>query len=114
MMATLYGIKNCDTVKKARVWLDQNNVVYQFHDYKVDCITPELLSLFAEKLDWEMLLNKRSSTWRKLSDDKKTDLNAETALQLLFNYPTLIKRPILETGEVFIIGFNPDEYQHTL
>jgi Spx/MgsR family transcriptional regulator len=113
-MATLYGIKNCDTVKKARVWLEKNAVDYHFHDYKVDHITPELLSRFAEKLGWEVLLNKRSSTWRKLSEAKKTDLNADTALQLLLNYPTLIKRPILETGETFIIGFNADEYQRIL
>jgi arsenate reductase (glutaredoxin) len=113
-MATLYGIKNCDTVKKARVWLAQNNVVYQFHDYKIDGISLDLLQQFAEKLGWEVLLNKRSTTWRQLSDSEKTNLDSESALQLLLTHPTLIKRPILETGEVFIIGFNPDEYQRTL
>ena len=113
-MRKLYGIKNCDTVKKARVWLEQNNVIYQFHDYKVDGIDAELLKRFADGLGWEVLLNKRSTTWRQLSDMQKTDLNAASALQLLVTHPTLIKRPILESGNTFIIGFNADQYQSTL
>lgn len=113
-MAILYGIKNCDSVKKARVWLDQHAIAYQLHDYKVDGISPELLSRFAKNSNWEVLLNKRSTTWRQLPEAEKTALNSDTALQLLLEHPTLIKRPILETGAAFIIGFNADEYQRTL
>lgn len=113
-MRKLYGIKNCDTVKKARVWLEQHNVAYQFHDYKVDGISLELLNRFGENSGWEVLLNKRSTTWRELSDAQKTDLNADSALQLLLAHPTLIKRPVLESGNTFIIGFHADEYQSTL
>lgn len=113
-MRKLYGIKNCDTVKKARAWLEQHNVVYQFHDYKTDGISLALLNRFAENSGWEVLLNKRSTTWRQLSDAQKTALDADTALQLLLEYPTLIKRPILESGDDFMIGFNADEYQRTL
>lgn len=113
-MYTLYGIKNCDTVKKARVWLEQHQVIYQFHDYKTDGISFELLKQFVENSSWEVLLNKRSTTWRDLTASEKMTLNSDTALQLLLKYPTLIKRPILKSGDVFIIGFNADEYQRTL
>lgn len=113
-MYKLYGIKNCDTVKKARVWLEQHNIDYQFHDYRVDGISLELLNQFEKKLGWEVLLNKRSTTWRELSDRQKADLNPAAALQLLLAHPTLIKRPILASGDTFIIGFNADEYQSAL
>jgi Spx/MgsR family transcriptional regulator len=113
-MLQLYGIKNCDSVKKARAWLAEQGISYHFHDYNNDGITLELLNQFVVALGWEVLLNKRSTTWRQLSDAQKTALNANTALQLLLDYPTLIKRPILKTGADFIIGFNADEYQHKL
>lgn len=113
-MRKLYGIKNCDTVKKARSWLEQNQLNYQFHDYRVDGISAELLKRFAANSGWEALLNKRSTTWRQLDEAQKADLNADTVLQLLLAHPTLIKRPVLESGDVFIIGFNADEYQHAL
>ena len=113
-MPTLYGIKNCDSVKKARAWLDQHNVVYEFYDYKVDGIRLELLQQFAQNLGWETLVNKRSTTWRQLSDAQQQNLSADTALQLLLDYPTLIKRPIFATGNAFLIGFNADDYQRTL
>jgi Spx/MgsR family transcriptional regulator len=110
----IYGIKNCDTVRKARAWIEQRNMTYQFHDYRVDGITAPLLSEFAEQLGWETLLNKRSSTWRQLPDAQKSDLNADTTLQLLLEHPTLIKRPIVKTAEVLMVGFNADEYQAKL
>jgi Spx/MgsR family transcriptional regulator len=113
-MMTLYGIKNCDTVKKARAWLEQQHQVYQFHDYKVDGVTQPLLSQFIMAFGWEALLNKRSTTWRQLSEAQKNTLNADTAAQLLLEHPTLIKRPILKTGDTLLIGFNADEYQHKL
>lgn len=113
-MRTLYGIKNCDSVKKARAWLEQNNLDYQFYDYKIEGVSLQLLQKFAKNSDWEVLLNRRSTSWRQLSDAQKNDLNTESALQLLQQYPTLIKRPILEAGDVFLIGFNADEYQQAL
>jgi Spx/MgsR family transcriptional regulator len=113
-MITVYGIKNCDTVKKARAWLTQNQLDYRFHDYKVEGITEPLLERFAAGLGWEVLLNKRSTTWRQLTEAQKTDLNADKALQLLVDHPTLIKRPILETSDDFIVGFNADDYQRKL
>lgn len=113
-MRKLYGIKNCDTVKKARIWLEQNQADYQFHDYRTDGISSELLKRFAEHSGWEVLLNKRSTTWRQLSESQKADLNNDSVFLLLLEHPTLIKRPILESGNVFIIGFNADEYQHAL
>jgi Spx/MgsR family transcriptional regulator len=113
-MITVYGIKNCDTVKKARAWLTQSQLDYRFHDYRVEGITEPLLQRFAAALGWEMLLNKRSTTWRQLTEAQKTDLNADKALQLLIDHPTLIKRPILETGDDFIVGFNADEYHRKL
>lgn len=113
-MVTVYGIKNCDTVKKARVWLEQHHIVYQFYDYKAEGVNQALLNEFSQRFGWENLLNKRSTTWRQLADSQKEGLTSETALQLLLEYPTLIKRPILITGDIFIIGFDADEYQAKL
>lgn len=103
---TLYGIKNCDTVKKARSWLDQNNIAYRFHDFRSDDLTPELLQRFAEHLDWSKLLNRSSTSWRQLSTEQQSDLSLEKALQLMLTTPTLIKRPILDTGDQLFLGFS--------
>ncbi len=103
---TLYGIKNCDTVKKARSWLDQNNIAYRFHDFRSDGLTPELLQRFAEHLDWSKLLNRGSTSWRQLSTEQQSDLSLEKALQLMLTTPTLIKRPILDTGDQLFLGFS--------
>jgi arsenate reductase len=105
-MHTLYGIKNCDTVKKARNWLDQNGIAYRFHDFRVDGLTPELLHRFAEHLDWNKLLNRSSTSWRQLSAEQQSDLTLEKAIQLMLTTPTLIKRPVLDTGDKLILGFN--------
>ena len=104
-MHTLYGIKNCDTVKKARKWLDQNGIAYQFHDFRTDGLTPELLQHFADGLDWTKLLNRSSTSWRQLSAEQQSELTPEKAMQLMLATPTLIKRPILDTGDQLIIGF---------
>lgn len=109
-MPTLYGIKNCDTVKKARLWLDQNDIAYQFHDYRTDGLTPELLKSFAEQLGWNTMLNRSSTSWRQLSPEQQADLTQEKALQLMLNTPTLIKRPILDTGKKLVIGFKSEHY----
>lgn len=110
-MVTLYGIKNCDTVKKARQWLDQNRVAYRFHDYRVDGLTPEMLNRFADSLGWDVLLNRGSTSWRQLSAEQQADLSREKACRLMLSTPTLIKRPILETGDKLIIGFKAGNYE---
>lgn len=111
---TLYGIKNCDTVKKARNWLDQNGIAYRFHDFRTDGLTPELLQHFADHLDWNKLLNRSSTSWRQLSAEQQADLTPDKAIQLMLAAPTLIKRPVLDTGNKLIIGFKTENYQTEL
>ena len=113
-MLTLYGIKACDTVKKARRWLDQNSVAYQFHDFRVDGLTSEQLQDFAERVDWNTLLNRSSTSWRQLSDEQRAYINLETALSLMLITPTLIKRPLLDTGNKLIVGFKEASYSTEL
>ena len=104
-MFTLYGIKNCSTVKNARVWLEQHAIAYQFHDVRADGLTLEQLQDFTARVDWQSLLNRSSTTWRQLAPEQKTDVTLEKAVQLLHDYPTLLKRPVLDTGERLIVGF---------
>jgi len=113
-MKILYGIKNCDSVKKARVWLDKHQVAYQFHDFRAEGLSSEQLDVFIKKVGWESLLNKRSTSWRQLTDQQKTDLNAIKAAGLMLDNLTLIKRPVLDTGEQLLIGFNSENYQTLL
>ncbi len=110
-MYTLYGIKTCDTVKKARKWLDQQHIAYRFHDYRSDGLDSQLLQHFASHLDWEKMLNRRSTSWRQLSAADKSGLDKEKALQLMLQHPTLIKRPILDTSKKLMLGFSSDDYQ---
>jgi arsenate reductase len=109
-MFALYGIKNCDTCKKARQWLEQNGIEHRFHDYRADGLTPELLQSFIDRLGWEKLLNKSSTSWRQLPPEQQADLTREKAARLMLETPTLIKRPILDTGNKLIIGFKADQY----
>ena len=113
-MLTLYGIKNCDSVKKARQWLDKHEVAYQFHDFRVDGLTSAQLQVFIEKVGWESVLNKRSTSWRQVDEAQKTDLNAEKAAALMLANLTLIKRPVLVADEQLLIGFNAATYQTLL
>ena len=113
-MYTLYGIKNCDTVKKARQWLDQNGIAYRFHDFRTDGLTPTQLTDFTNRSDWSALLNRSSTSWRQLSAEQQRDLTLEKAVALMLNTPTLIKRPVLDTGEQLLIGFKADYYQTEL
>jgi arsenate reductase len=106
-MYTLYGIKNCDSVKKARKYLDEQGVAYQFHDFRADGLTPTLLEHFDAGLGWNTLLNRSSTSWRQLTCEQQTNLTRETALQLMLDIPTLIKRPILDAGDQLIIGLKP-------
>lgn len=110
----LYGIKNCDSVKKARAWLDGRALNYRFHDFRQEGIDLTLLQRWQDSLGYEAFLNRKSTSWRNLSESDKQDLNAEKALELMLNHPTLIKRPILETGSKTLIGFSPDYYQTEL
>ncbi len=120
-IAILYGIKNCDTIKKARRWLDDQKIPYQFHDYRVDGLSPELLQSFIEQVGWESLLNTRGTTWRKLPDEQKATINnADAAKALMLEHPSIIKRPLLVSGsensksagtEKYLLGFKAEQYQ---
>lgn len=107
---TLYGIKNCDSVKKARAWLDARQLEYRFHDYRVDGLDAALLTAFIDKLGADGILNQRSTSWRQLSAEQKQDLTTEKAKQLMLEVPTLIKRPILDDGRQLLVGFSPELY----
>lgn len=117
--AKLYGIKNCDTVKKARKWLDQQGIDHQFHDFRADGLSAQQINAWCKQVDWETLVNKRSTTWKQLDDATKADVNAAantgtntaTVNAVLLANPTLIKRPVLEySGQVYI-GFKAAEYE---
>ena len=108
---TIYGIKNCDTMKKARAWLDGHKVAYDFHDYKVSGIEKARLEGWAKKVGWETLLNKAGTTFRKLPDKDKAGLTEKKALALMLAQPSMIKRPVLEFGGgTLMVGFKPEEY----
>lgn len=107
----LYGIKNCDSVKKARRFLEQAQLPYQFHDYRQNGLTMALLADFAAQLGWQALLNTRGTTWRSLSDEQKTITNESDALLLMLAQPSLIKRPLLVSGTTYLLGYNEHDYQ---
>lgn len=109
-MITLYGIKACDTMKKARSWLDQQGVVYQFHDYKKDGIDAERLRAWCAEHGWETLLNRQGTTFRKLDDADKQNIDTDKAIALMQANPSMIKRPVLDTGERRLVGFKPELY----
>ncbi|HGO5854351.1 TPA: ArsC family reductase [Mannheimia haemolytica] len=110
MTTLVYGIKNCDTVKKALKWLEENNQTPQLHDYRVDGLNADWLVEMEAKFGWENLVNKRSTTWRNLDEAVKNSLNREAALKVLTEQPTLIKRPIVIKDDIALIGFNEKEY----
>jgi arsenate reductase len=111
MPITIYGIKNCDTMKKARTWLDEHAVAYTFHDYKLAGIDAERLHRWATQAGWELLLNRNGTTFRKLTDAQKADLTERKAIALMVEQPSLIKRPVLDTGAALLVGFKPDVYR---
>ncbi len=111
MPITIYGIKNCDTMKKARAWLDKRGVEYKFHDYKTAGIERAKLEGWAKKAGWESLLNRAGTTFRKLPDKDKAALTEKKAVVLMLAQPSMIKRPVLELGGgKLLVGFNPEEY----
>lgn len=111
LMTTLFGIKNCDTIKKARKWLEAEQIDYQFHDYRADGLSAEWLAEIEAKLGWEQLLNKRGTTFRQLSDEQKKNLDRDNAMALLQQYPAMIKRPLLDHKGHLILGFKTTEYE---
>ncbi len=110
MTMKLYGIKNCDTVKKARKWLDDANITHEFHDFKKEGLDDALLSRWEEQLGWEVLLNKRGTTWRKLPDDVRDNIDAQSAHKVMLDNPSIIKRPVVEHGGQLSVGFNADDW----
>jgi arsenate reductase len=115
MPITIYGIKNCDTMKKARAWLDKHGVQYLFHDYKTAGIECERLERWCAKVGWETLLNRSGTTFRKLSDKDKNDLDAKKAVALMLAQPSMIKRPVLDLGGgKLLVGFTPELYGKTM
>jgi arsenate reductase len=115
MPVTIYGIKNCDTMKKARAWLDKHSVGYAFHDYKTAGIERERLEGWSKKVGWEMLLNRAGTTFRKLPDKDKNGLDDKKAVALMLAQPSMIKRPVLDLGGgKLLVGFKPEVYGETL
>ena len=110
-MTTLYGIKNCDTIKKARLWLAQQHIEYQFVDYRIDGLSLTQLQEFAAACTWQQLLNTRGTTFRQLPDSDKNDLTEQKALTLMLAQPAMIKRPLLVHNGQYLLGFKPAEYQ---
>ena len=111
MPITIYGIKNCDTMKKARAWLDQHAVAYAFHDYKSKGIERAKLEAWAKKAGWETLLNRAGTTFKKLPDKDKANVTEKKALALMLKQPSMIKRPVLELGcGKVLVGFKPEDY----
>ncbi|WP_114943729.1 ArsC family reductase [Microvirga calopogonii] len=114
MPVTLYGIKNCDTVKKARSWLDAKGVPYAFHDYKSEGIDRPRLESWARDVGWETLLNRAGTTFRKLPDGDRVGLDEPKALALMLDQPSMIKRPVLDLGGRILVGFKPELYEESI
>ena len=110
-MTTLYGIKNCDTIKKARRWLEENGIEYRFHDVRTDGIDRADLQHWMKTLDWENLLNRRGTTWRKLPEAARNSINKSSATNIMLDNPAIIKRPLLDHRNRLYLGFSVDSYQ---
>jgi Spx/MgsR family transcriptional regulator len=111
MSITIYGIKNCDTMKKARDWLDRKGITYAFHDYKAEGIDRSHLETWTDRAGWEIVLNRAGTTFKMLDDADKVDLNREKAIGLMLAQPSMIKRPVLEADGKLIVGFKPEIYE---
>jgi len=110
-MVTLYGISNCDTVRKARAWLDGHGVSYRFHDFKRSGIDESQVQGWAAELGWETLVNRRGTTWRRLREPERDRIDEESAIRLMVEQPSLIRRPVLDTGGARHVGFSEARYQ---
>ncbi|MTI13386.1 ArsC family reductase [Sansalvadorimonas verongulae] len=113
-MLTLYGIPNCDTMKKARKWLDEQGLEYAFHNYRKDGLEKGWLTDRINELGWEQVVNRRGTTWRKLPEDVRNAMTAETAVNALLEQPGMIKRPLLDTGKNYLLGFSADKWAEAL
>ncbi|WP_291298441.1 arsenate reductase [Elioraea sp.] len=111
---TIHGIKNCDTMKKARAWLDANAIAHAFHDYKTQGIDRAMLAAWAKSAGWEVLLNRAGTTFRKLPDAEKEGLTEARAIALMLGHPSAIKRPVLTVGGTILVGFDPARYAAAL
>ncbi|MBO9379120.1 ArsC family reductase [Sphingomonas histidinilytica] len=114
MTITMYGIKNCDTIKKARTWLEGRGIGYDFHDYKASGIDRATLKKWAGVVGWEVLLNRAGTTFRKLPDADRADIDEAKAIALMEAQPSMIKRPVLDAGGELLVGFKPDLYEAKL
>ena len=110
----VYGIRNCDTMKKAMNWLDENGIAYEFIDYKKAGVAAAGLPDWNQRAGWETLLNRRGLMWKKLSEAERADVDEAKALLLMAQYPALIKRPVLDTGKQLLVGFSPENYVEKL
>lgn len=111
MTTTLFGIPNCDTMKKARRWLEANDVLYTFHDYKKSGVPEQELKQWVKKVGWEVLVNRRGTTWRKLDDDIKDNIDEASSIKIMIENPSSIKRPVLETEDQLLVGFSEETYK---
>jgi len=114
MKVDMYGIPNCDTIRKARKWLTDHGIVYEFHDYKKDGVDTQQLKSWVDQVGWEVLLNKRGATWRKLDDADKAGVNRDKSITLMSEYPSMIKRPVLIAGDNIEVGFSARRYRELL
>ena len=114
VVTTIYGIKNCDTMKKARTWLDQHRINYEFHDYKTTGIDRARLERWCKEVGWEVLLNRAGTTFRKLADGDQQGLNVRKAVALMLAQPSMIKRPVIEHDGRLLVGFKPELYASAL
>lgn len=113
-MIKVFGIKNCDTMKKAFAWLSENGIAYEFIDYKKAGVAEANLPDWTARADWQKLLNTRGLMWKKLTEAERADVDAAKALKLMAQYPVLIKRPVLDTGSKLLVGFSPENYAEQL
>lgn len=114
MTVELYGIANCDTVRRARRWLEEHGVDYRFHDFRKEGAEPERLARWAEKAGWDRLLNRRSTSFRQIDEKVRQAIDSELALHLMAQNPTLIKRPVVERGDMVLVGFSDAEWSNAL
>lgn len=114
MTVTIHGIPNCDTMKKARGWLDAHGIAYVFHDYRRSGIDAATLARWSTVVGWEALLNRAGTTFRKLPDAQRADLDEDKAIALMLAQPAMIKRPVLEAGDTLLVGFKPQAYAAAL
>ncbi|HEU4589328.1 MAG TPA: ArsC family reductase [Steroidobacteraceae bacterium] len=110
MKTIIYGIRNCDTMKKARAWLDSHGIAHEFHDYKLQGIDRATLEGWAMVAGWQALLNRTGTTFRKLPDEVKARVDESRAIALMLEQPSMIKRPVLERGRKLLVGFSPEKY----